>query len=234
MDDSTIDIQKLLAMFYKAIIPLLFVAACSGQKSHEKLPKEFTDEQFEKHYELKAQGLENILGKPADLVGHAIIPFDAGGAVDMYYYPHAIKGTGFATMELIQPDGSGPVANRNGTYELVAFTKLNYVNDTTETSPFNLIERRTCGTFTAIGFFSFEAKLEPGETMEIPADDAPTKCIVFDEYRPHNKDFLIGDKKYGLLLVIEVFRDEMEYAMRNGSDALLEKLKEKGFYPYSG
>jgi len=30
------------------------------------------------------------------------------GAVDMYYFPHAIDGTGLATMELIEPDGSGP------------------------------------------------------------------------------------------------------------------------------
>ena len=188
---------------------------------------------FEKDYELKSKGLERILGKADSIVGHAIIPFEIGGAVDMYYYPNGIKGTGFATMKLIQPDGSGPVPNRNGTYELVAFTKLNYISDTTETNPFNLIERRACGIFTAIGNYSFEAKLEPGETMEIPRDGEANRCIVFDEYRPDNKNFLIGDRKHGLLLVIEVFRDEMEYAMENGSDKLLTKLKEKGHYPYS-
>jgi len=69
--------------------------------------------------------------------------------------------------------------------------------------------------------------------MEIPRDGEANRCIVFDEYRPDNKDFLIGDRKHGLLLVIEVFRDEMEYAMENGSDKLLTKLKEKRFYPYS-
>jgi len=104
--------------------------------------KEFTDEDFEKDYELKSKGLERILGQVDSLVGHAIIPFEVGGTVDMYYYSKAIKGTGFATMELIQPDGSGPVPNRNGTYELVAFTKLANVSDTIETNPFNLIERR--------------------------------------------------------------------------------------------
>jgi hypothetical protein len=151
----------------------------------------------------------------------------------MYYYPNGIKGTGFATMELIQPDGTGPVPNRNGTYELVAFTKIPYSSDTTETHPFNLIERRTCGIFTAIGSYSFEAKLEPGETLEIPEDDGPNKCIVFDDYKPDNKEFSIGNQKLGLLLVIEVFRDEMEYAMENGSQKLLKRLKEKGYYPYS-
>ncbi|MCD9017138.1 suppressor of fused domain protein [Parachryseolinea silvisoli] len=216
------------------ILTTLFLTVmCSQQKTQEKITREFTDEEFEKHYELKSQGLEKILGKSHDVVGHAIIPFEIGGAVDMYYFPNALEGTGFATMELIQPDGTGPIPNRNGTYELVAFTKLNYVSDTTETNAFNLIERRTCGTFTAIGNYSLEAKLEPGETIEIPEDDKPNKCLIFDEYKPDNKDFIIGDKEHGLLLVIEVFRNEMEYAMENGSSELLKKLKEKGFYPYS-
>lgn len=212
-----------------ALTTLLLTAMCAG----EKTTKEFTDDEADKHYEMKSKGLENILGKSHELVGHAIIPFEIGGAVDMYYYPNGIKGTGFATMELIQPDGTGPVPNRNGTYELVAFTRLSYTADTTETNPFNLIERRMCGVFTAIGNYSFEAKLEPGETLEIPEDGTPNKCIVFDEYKPENRDFLIGDRKHGLLLVIEVFQNEMEYAMANGSAELLEKLKAKGYYPYS-
>lgn len=36
-------------------------------------------------------GLETVLGKSHDLVGHAIIPVDAGGTVDMYYFPKKIK-----------------------------------------------------------------------------------------------------------------------------------------------
>ena len=197
------------------------------------MTREFTAEEFDRHYEQKSKGLEAVLGKSHNLVGHAIIPFEVGGAVDMYYYPNGLKGTGFATMELIQPDGTGPVPNRNGTYELVAFTRLPYTSDTTETHPFNLIERRTCGIFTAIGSYSFEAKLEPGETLEIPEEDGPNKCIVFDEYNPGDKDFFIGDKRHGLLLVIEVFQEEMEYAMESGSAELLKKLKAKGYYPYS-
>jgi hypothetical protein len=69
--------------------------------------------------------------------------------------------------------------------------------------------------------------------LEIPEDDGPNKCIVFDDYKPDNKEFSIGNQKLGLLLVIEVFRDEMEYAMENGSQKLLKRLKEKGYYPYS-
>jgi hypothetical protein len=86
------------------------------------------DKQYIAHYNLKQQAIETILGSSADVIGHAIIPFRviAGmtlGAVDMHYFPNHVEGTGFTTMELIQTDGTGPVPNTNGTYELIAFTK---------------------------------------------------------------------------------------------------------------
>ncbi|MFN3755143.1 hypothetical protein [Flavobacterium sp.] len=196
--------------------------------------KEFTDEDFQNHYEEKSVGLEKVLGKSHDIVGHAIIPFEIGGAVDMYYYPNGIQGTGFATMELIKPDGNGPKPNRLGTYELVGFTKHNYNSDETETTDFNKIERRLCGIFTGIGNYSFMAKLEPGETCEFPGEEnEPNKCILFDNYEPEGKQFYIGNKKHGLLLTMEILKDEMEFARQNGSGKLIEKLKEKGVFPYS-
>lgn len=206
-----------------------------GKKEMKEIPKqEFTDDEYEKDYELKMNGLENVLGKSHELVGHAIIPFQVGGAVDMYYFPNAISGTGFATMELIDPAGNGPIPNKTGTYELVAFTKIKYTKDTTEANPFNKIERQICGIFTGIGNYSFEAKLEPLETCELPQNEGePNLCLIFDEYKPNGEEFKIGNRKHGLLLIIEVFRDEMEYAMTNGTGKLIQKLKEKGYYPYS-
>ncbi|HVU97689.1 MAG TPA: suppressor of fused domain protein [Puia sp.] len=192
----------------------------------------WSQEEWEQHYELKSAGLERVLGASHPMVGHAIIPFEVGGAVDMYYYPNGIPGTGFATMELLQPDGSGPIPNRMGTYELVGFTKLDYIQSETET-PFSRIERRMCGIFTSIGFYSMQAKLEPGETCEIPRDNQPNTCLVFDEYAPDGKEFYIGDQKHGLLLVTELFPEEMQYARNHGSQFLLEKLKAAGHYPYS-
>ena len=180
------------------------------------------------------KGLENVLGKMHDLVGHTIIPFAVGGAVDMYYFPNHIKGTGFATMELLEPDGTGPLPNRLGTYELVAFTKHEYSNSEDTHTPFNLIERKVCGLFTAIGFFSREAVLNPNETCEVPgAEGEENTCLVFDLYQPDNKEFRIGDRKHHLLLCLQVFRSEMEFSRANGSEELFKKLKEAGHYPYS-
>ncbi len=202
-----------------------------GKKESEE---ETTNEEYEKDYELKMTGLETVLGKSHNHVGHAVIPFEIGGAVDMYYFPNGIKGTGFATMELLQPDGKGPVPNRMGTYELVAFTNKDIVDGINEETPYNRIERRICGIFTGIGNYSSQAKLEPLDTCELPqGDDEPNICLIFDEYKPDGKEFKVGDRTHGLLLILEVHRDEMEFAMENGTGELIKKLKEKGFYPYS-
>lgn len=195
----------------------------------------FSNEEYENDYELKSQGLEKVLGEMHNMVGHAIIPFAVGGSVDMYYFPNHIKGTGFATMEVLEPDGTGPMPNDFGTYELVAFTKYDY--ETTENdeikTKFDLIERRICTIFTAIGSYSREAVLNPFDTCEIPNDDNENICLVFDLYEPDGKEFFIGERKHHLLLCLQVFRDEMDYARENGSKKLIQKLKDAGYYPYS-
>lgn len=197
-------------------------------------PKEFTEEEWSKDYEDKKAGLERVLGKMNDIVGHAIIPFDAGGLVDMYYFPEGISGTGFATMELIKPDGTGSMPNKLGTYELVSFTKETFNASEGEMLPFNSIERRLCGIMTTIGAYSFQVKLEPKDTVEVPGDEGqPNFYILLDEYKPNGNEFKIGNRNHGLLLVVEVFKDEMDYAREIGSEKLIEKLKAKGHYPYS-
>lgn len=203
-------------------------------KTEIKIQKEFSVEEHQEYDELKTIGLENVLGKMHEFVGHAIIPFAIGGAVDMYYFLNHIKGTGFATMELLEPDGTGPLANRLGTYELVAFTKHEYNNMHETQTSFNLIERKICGIFTTIGYFSREAILNPNETCEIPNNEGKENtCLIFDLYQPDNKEFRIGNKKHHLLLCLQVFRSEMEFAREKGCQELLKKLKEFGHYPYS-
>jgi hypothetical protein len=229
----------------KTLITILFVLAVTGgigtflkkqaaAKDNEE--PEFSEEEHARHYEAKQTSLESLLGPMHSMVGHAIIPFQIGGAVDMYYFPNGIPGTGFATMELIEPDGSGPKPSRIGTYELVAFTKHTIPTGQKKNKDdlFNKIERRICGIFTTIGLYSYEAVLNPGETCEVPGNDGePNKCLIFDDYAPNGKSFEIYGKKHGLLLCIEVFRSEMEYAMKHGSAAVISKLKEAGHYPYS-
>jgi hypothetical protein len=192
-----------------------------------------TDDDFSHFDELKTVGLERVLGPSYGMVGHAIIPFQVGGALDMFYFPDAVAGTACATMELILPDGSGPLPSRIGTYELVTFTKYR-IGDPAAGAPFKIIERRLCSTLTSVARFGGIEVLNPGDTCEVPGEeDEPFRCLVFDNWAPNAIPFRIGDSRHGLLLCIEVFRSEMEYAMQNGSEALLELLKQHGHYPYS-
>jgi len=223
--------MKSLRTMFVIIVVAVGIVKVLGEKKQE-----FSEEEYDRHYESKQAALEDVLGPMHEVVGHALIPFQAGGAVDMYYFPNGIPGTGFATMELIEPDGTGPEPNRIGTYELVAFTRQSIPPEGQENEdhPFNKIARRMCGILTDIGLYSYEAVLNPGETCEIPGEEGePGICLIFDEYRPNEKSFEIDGRKHCLLLCMEIFRSEMEYAMEHGSDTVLKKLKEAGRYPYS-
>ncbi len=198
-----------------------------------KTRPQFSDEDYQRHYELKKQALERVLGEMYPLVGHALIPFQVGGALDVYFFPNAIDGTALVTMELIEPDGTGPRPSRIGTYELIAFTK-HKIGDSQNKAAFDQIQHRLWATLTVLARYSYMAKLNPVETVEVPAREGePPNCVILDEYRRPGVDFIIGNKRHGLLLVIEVFRSEMEYAMKHGSQLLLDKLRARGHYPYS-
>lgn len=195
---------------------------------------EFDNAEYEQDYEAKKAALERILGPMHDSVYHAIIPYQLGGAVDMYMFTSHIPGTGFATMELIEHDGSGPVPNRIGTYELVGFTKHPYIpcGSDEKPTPFREALGRLTGIFTSTGFYSTEAELNPGDTCEIP-DDESTHCVVLANYDPEGTGFIVSGRRHCLLLCMEIFRSEMDYARQAGSDALFAKLKAAGYYPYS-
>ncbi len=194
----------------------------------------FSNEECNQDYDLKVAGLEYILGNMYGMVNHAIIPFSIGGSVDMYYFEEHIEGTAFVTMELLDPKGEGPLPNRLGTYELISFTKHAINTNPEITTPFNEIERHACGFLTNIGRYSSMAVLNPKDTIESPnGENEPTTCLIFDHYNPNNKSFKIGEREHHLLLTMEVYREEMEFARANGTQELIDLLKEKGHYPYS-
>ena len=193
--------------------------------------REFTPEDYEKHNELKQQWLKNLLGSMHDMVGHSIVPYAVGGAVDMYYFPQSEGGTAFATMELIEPDGTGPRPSRIGTYELVAFTRHSWSSEPGDA--FNTIERRFCGIFTTLGRYSTAATLNPNETCELPEDNEPNRCFIFDHISKVGVEFQTASVRHGLLLCVEVHRSELDFARQAGSAALIERLRSAGHYPYS-
>jgi hypothetical protein len=87
--------------------------------------------------------------------------------------------------------------------------------------------------FTTIGFYSRQAVLNPLETCEVPnTKGEENSCLIFDLYEPDNKKFKIGDRPHHLLLCLQIFRSEMNFARKKGSEELLKKLMEAGHYPY--
>jgi hypothetical protein len=195
----------------------------------ESTPR-FSDKEYSLYYELKKIGLERILGTMDEVVGHAIIAFCVGGPVDMYRFTNGIPGTAFATMELIEPDGTGPKPSRIGTFELVAFTR----HKMDDSKFFNKVELRIRSMLTSIARLSYFEVMNPMDTCEIPGNDGmETRYLVLGEWKKGGIVFHIGDRKHGLLLCIEVFKNEMEFAMKQGSKALFQRLKERGYYPYS-
>jgi hypothetical protein len=185
---------------------------------------------------LKQAALERVLGPMHGWVGHAIIPYQVGGPVDMYYFPQRDGSTAFATQELLTGDGKGPKPSSIGEYELVAFTRHAVGPADTSSPEFRAIENRIRGIFSTIGRYAEQAVLNPGETAEVPLsddDDVPRACMLFDEYVNPSQPFTIAGRRYGLLLCIEVFRSELEYKQQHGGQALLDRFRAAGHWPFS-
>ncbi len=192
------------------------------------------EEAAEQWGERKSALMEEMLGKEHDMVMHAIIPYAIGGGLDLYYYPNGIPGTGIATKELSNLPGEGSSNDVFQCYELVMFTKhpidLEAAKD--EATTFGQAHTVINSVLNYIALYSAQATLNPNETCEFP-DEMETvggRCLIFDGYPSYPDD---EPAEFGLLAVIEVFRSELAYAREHGGAKLLERLKAKGYYPYS-
>lgn len=191
----------------------------------------------EKWDEMKTGGLEKLLGKEHDMVMHAIIPFQIGGGLDLYYYKQT-KGYAIATKELIDEFGDGPKNKRFIAYEFCMFSpvELNLELAEDENSEMGKSHSQLNGMLNALAIYSFHAELNENETMEFPEDfgnDLGGKCLILDAYIKNGNSLIINNKNFGLMVAINIHRSEMEYARRNGGEKLLTMLKERSIYPYS-
>lgn len=184
-----------------------------------------------KYFTQKQLGLEAVLGPLHDTVQHAIIPWSVGGPLDLYYFPCALPGTGVATMELIQPGGTGPQRSSVGTYEMISFTRHAIQRSGDQ---FQLANARIWHMLNALGRLAYDDVLNPDDTCEFPGEDGePYRCAILGQWPPEKPGFRIGRQRHGLLLCIEVFRSEMEAAITRGTPFLVDRLKQAGCFPYS-
>lgn len=195
--------------------------------------------------ETKSAFMERILGKEHNMVMHAIIPYAVGGTLDLYYYPNLPGGTAIATKELVDHKFNRPSNNYFDAYELVmcvrhpiSFDQYDVVNNVGNTvkGTFNREHAEVNAILNVIARYSSEAKLNPYETIEFPEnfDVIGGKCMILDCFSEPYIDAKTNFKKFGLMLLMEIHRAEMEYAMQQKGKELLQLLKEKGIYPFTG
>ena len=199
----------------------------------KKLEKEALLE--EKAYKIKDKYIESIFGKEHGMVGHAMIPFSVGGAFDQYYYPNYCEGTAMVTKELVGHKFDSPGNNVYDAYELVIVTR-NKIHHLMGEAKIEYDDGPIYGILNAVGRYSLMAKLNPFETIEFPDDfgNLSRKCLIIDAISEPLCNEETQNKKFGLMLIMEIHRDEMEFAMQQKGKELIEKLKEKKVYPYTG
>lgn len=219
------------------------------------------DEAWEKHHNAVSHLIGRLLGKEHDRVFHALFPFAVGGGLDLYVYPHHIPGTAIATKELTEDPDRAPGNHVFETYELVMFTK--HAPDPEDPAekptdgglpdtPFGKAVRNINAILNPVAQYAFVATLNPCETMEFPKemDVIGGQSVILDAYGeydlpeqppPAGNFFTRLFRRrpaperipFGLLAVIEVQRVELDFAREHGGQALLDRLKAAGHYPYS-
>lgn len=180
----------------------------------------------------KSDLMEAALGPEHDVVLHAIVGYPLGGPLHTYYYAKGIEGTGIASKELARLGEKSPSNRDYDKYEFVIFSRAPLAIGAVGAMP-EKDEKRDFlrGALTHLANYAEQATLNPLETLEFPADFGEPvggRCFVLDAYRPE-----LFDRDFGLMLVMEVHRDEMNFARTQGTRVLLEKLKAAGAYPYS-
>jgi hypothetical protein len=188
----------------------------------------------EEWYEDKTKLMEEILGPEHDMVMHAIIPYAVGGTLDLYYFGNGVPGTAIATKELSESANEGSSNEQFSCYELVMFTRhpLNLDQAKDKETAFGRAHSNINLILNHIAPYSAQATLNARETCEFPADmeGVGGKCLIFDAY---GSELDANVRKFGLLLIMEIFASEMEFARQKGGAELIGKLKAARHYPYS-
>jgi len=178
------------------------------------------NDEWQRIWDARVAALTPILGKPADTVLHAVIPFQLGGSADVLPFPDFTPGITYVTAELTGEDvGQRPTTL--GKYELMicASQELKKAGDL-----ISRLARYTC-----------DAELEPGQTMDIGTffGDSAIRASFFTHPGEQSVHFEFLGERYGLLLCIGITGEELTYKKAHGSESLLALLNQHGVFPYT-
>lgn len=164
--------------------------------------------------------MERVFGKSADVVLHAVVPFqfgfDLGGRADIVQFKDHIDGAIYATCDLLGDPGQ--VANPLGTYELAICHRSD--------------EDWGPEVIAALAHFTLKAQVDAGHTMDI-GSVAPKESLIaaflFEEFAR----FDFRGEPAGVLLCIGITADELAACRRGQRDHVVGALRSKGVYPFT-
>jgi hypothetical protein len=140
--------------------------------------------------------------------------YDAGGLPNIYFFENHIEGLVSITGNLI---GEKQPPSDAGNYELMLITK--------DKNDF-LIQ-----LLQNLSFYTMDASINSGDTMDLPLYnqiDTNICAVIFDCY----KHFKISNKKCGVMVMIGITQEELDFRNQHGGSQLLNELKKSKIYPY--
>ncbi len=165
---------------------------------------------WERLWDARIKGMENIFGTCAPSVLHGTIPFhlgqDLGGTPDVLIFSGYTEGRLYVTADLI---GSEQLPNSAGNYELAVVQKGE------EDWGVNII--------CQLAYYTLENLIEDGETMDIGSATPEESSIEAFLFRRIAK-FDVLSNSANVICCIGITGAELAYKRKNGSKALIEKL----------
>lgn len=189
-------------------------------------------------YDEKVGHFEKHFGAMHKQVLASPIPWQFGGAIDLWIFPNSkIDGTILTSMQLVANGNTPQKKGTLGKYELAAVLRETPPAEslpTDEDSPFNTNLYKARSLLTGLAHYSEMAILKPGETAEIPSDDpdTPNTYLLFDVLLTPDPVNIVGKDPIAVLLVMEITKSEFEHKQNHGGQSLINTLKQAGAYPY--
>jgi hypothetical protein len=182
--------------------------------------KEGANDDWESLFAARLAAMEGVLGKPEEDIFHAPVPLHMDGSADVLVFRNYVDGVAYVTSGLI--GSSDQKKNRLGNYELMICTR----NDC-DWAP---------GLIGNLGRYTFDAKLNPGETMDIGPALPPgsnISALWFTEPDPPCQTFEVLGIRSGILLCVGITSDELGVCRSKGPGQLSAQLKVAGVFPFT-
>ncbi|QEX17013.1 hypothetical protein FRZ44_23090 [Hypericibacter terrae] len=183
-------------------------------------PDSTDEESWEAWWDDRLVAMVSVLGNHDGQVSHSPVPFefgyDAGGRADVVHFREHVAGVVYATCELIGCDEQ--VKNSLGNYELAICHRG------TERWGAELISR--------LAYYTLEAQLEPGSTMDLGPAVRPGSAITAFLFVEFGR-FRVRDRAAGLLLCIGITADELAHCRNHRRAEVEAALISKGVYPFT-